>query len=47
MYQILEGGTALREPDMAYIPPNPENADYAAYLEFLESENQEPADEPR
>lgn len=38
MYQILEGGVALREADMTYIPPNPENADYAEYLAFIESE---------
>lgn len=41
MYQILEGGVALREADMTYIPPNPENADYAEYLAFMEAAQNE------
>lgn len=38
MYEVLHGGTILRTPDMTYIPPDPDNADYAAYLAWLESQ---------
>ena len=47
MYQILEGGVALREADMTYIPPNPENADYAGYLVFMEAKEKEEEIEQR
>jgi hypothetical protein len=35
-YEVLEGGTIYREADMAYIPPDPDNADYQNYLTWME-----------
>lgn len=38
MYEVLQGGTILRTSDMTYIPPDPRNADYVRYLEWLEQQ---------
>jgi len=47
MYQLTTGDTILRTTDGAFIPPDPANTDYAAYLEWVESGNTpEPAPEP-
>ena len=46
-YQLTTGGTILRTADNAFIPPDPANTDYAAYLAWLEEGNTpEPAPEP-
>ena len=46
-YQLTQGDTILRLADNAYIPPDPANTDYAAYLEWLAAGNTpEPAPEP-
>jgi hypothetical protein len=46
-YQLTTGDTILRLADNAYIPPDPANTDYAAYLEWLAAGNTpEPAPEP-
>ena len=43
-YQLTTGDTILRLADNAFIPPDPANTDYAAYLEWLEAGNMpEPA----
>jgi len=39
MYQIHEQGSVLRLTDGAFIPPDEFNADYAAYLQWLEEGN--------
>ena len=47
MYQLTTGDTILRFADNAFIPPDPANTDYAAYLAWLEAGNTpEPAPEP-
>jgi hypothetical protein len=46
-YQLTQGDTILRTTDGAFIPADPANTDYAAYLEWLEAGNEpEPAPEP-
>jgi hypothetical protein len=34
-YQLTTTGSILRLADNAFIPPDPANTDYAAYLEWL------------
>jgi hypothetical protein len=47
MYQLTTGDTILRLTDNAFIPPDPANTDYAAYLEWVAAGNMpEPAPEP-
>jgi hypothetical protein len=47
MYQLTTGDTILRLEDNAYIPPDPANTDYAAYLQWLSEGNTPlPAPEP-
>ena len=38
-YQLTTGDTILRLADNAFIPPDPANTDYAAYLEWVEDGN--------
>ena len=38
-YQLTSGDTILRTTDGAFIPPDPANRDYAAYLEWVEAGN--------
>ena len=38
-YQLTTGNTILRLADNAFIPPDPANADYAAYLAWLDAGN--------
>lgn len=46
-YQLTPGSTILRLRDNAFIPPDPANTDYAAYLAWLDEGNTpEPAPEP-
>jgi hypothetical protein len=46
-YQLTTGDTILRLADNAFIPPDPANTDYAAYLAWLEEGNTpDPAPEP-
>jgi hypothetical protein len=46
-YQLTTGDNILRLADNAFIPPDPANTDYAAYLEWLAAGNTpEPAPEP-
>lgn len=46
-YQLTPGEMILRLSDNAFIPPDPANTDYAAYLAWLEAGNTpEPAPEP-
>ena len=46
-YQLTQGDTILRTADSAFIPPDPANTDYQAYLAWLEAGNTpEPAPEP-
>jgi len=46
-YQLTTGNTILRLSDNAFIPPDPANTDYAAYLEWVEAGNTpEPAPIP-
>lgn len=46
-YQLTTGDTILRTTDGAFIPTDPANTDYAAYLAWLEEGNTpEPAHEP-
>ena len=46
-YQLTQGDTILRLADNAYIPPDPANTDYQAYLEWAAAGNEpEPASEP-
>jgi hypothetical protein len=47
MYQLTTFDTILRTTDGAFIPPDPANTDYAAFLEWVEAGNTpEPAPEP-
>ena len=39
MYQLTNGDTILRLTDNAFIPPDPANTDYAAYLAWVEEGN--------
>lgn len=46
-YQLTTGDTILRLADNAFIPPDPANTDYAAYLAWVEEGNTpEPAPVP-
>ena len=46
-YQLTTSDTILRLADNAFIPPDPANTDYAAYLEWLAAGNTPaPAPEP-
>ena len=48
-YQLTQGDTILRLADNAFIPPDPANTDYAAYLAWLDEGNTPlpaPAPEP-
>ena len=46
-YQLTQGDTILRIADNAFIPPDPANTDYQAYLRWVEEGNTpEPAPEP-
>lgn len=38
-YQLTNGDTILRTADGAFIPPDPANTDYAAYLAWLDEGN--------
>ena len=38
-YQLTTGDIILRTTDGAFIPPDPANTDYAAYLEWVEAGN--------
>lgn len=47
MYQLTQGDSILRIADNAFIPPDPANVDFRAYLAWLEEGNEpEPAPEP-
>lgn len=46
-YQLTQGDCILRTTDGAFIPPDPANTDYAAYLAWLDEGNTPlPAPEP-
>lgn len=46
-YQLTTGDSILRLADNAFIPPDPANTDYAAYLAWVEEGNEpEPAPTP-
>ena len=46
-YQLTPGSSILRLSDNAFIPPDPANTDYAAYLAWVEEGNMpEPAPAP-
>ena len=46
-YQLTTGNSILRATDGAFIPPDPANTDYAAYLAWLDEGNTpEPAPAP-
>lgn len=46
-YQLTKGNTIQRLDDNTFIPPDPANTDYQAYLAWLEEGNTPlPADEP-
>jgi hypothetical protein len=45
-YQLTQGNSIQRLSDNAYIPPDPANTDYQAYLAWLDAGNTpEPAPE--
>jgi len=47
MYKLAEPVGVIRFSDGAFIPPDPANTDYAAYLEWVAAGNEpEPAPEP-
>lgn len=47
IYQLTTGNMILRTTDGAFIPPDPANTDYAAYLAWLDEGNTPlPAPEP-
>jgi hypothetical protein len=47
MYQLTSIQTVKRLTDNAFIPPDPANTDYAAYLAWVEAGNTpDPAPEP-
>jgi hypothetical protein len=47
MYQLTTADTILRLADNAFIPPDPANTDYAAYLKWVAAGNTpEPFPEP-
>jgi hypothetical protein len=47
MYQLTTSTSIIRLSDGAFIPPDPANTDYAAYLEWVEAGNTpEPAPAP-
>ena len=47
MYQLTASTSILRLADNAFIPPDPANTDYAAYLQWVEQGGTpEPAPEP-
>ena len=46
-YQLTTGDCILRTSDGAFIPPDPANTDYAAYLQWVEQGGTpEPAPKP-
>jgi hypothetical protein len=46
-YQLTQGDTILRLSDKAFIPQDPANSDYAAFLQWLSEGNEPlPAPEP-
>ena len=46
-YQLTTGDTILRLTDNAFIPPDPANTDYQAFLAWVDEGNTpEPAPEP-
>jgi hypothetical protein len=46
-YQLTQGDTILRIADNAFIPPDPANTDYQAYLAWVaEGNTPDPAPEP-
>ena len=46
-YQLTQGDSILRTADNAFIPPDPSNTDYQAYLAWVAEGNEpEPAPEP-
>ena len=47
MYQLTQTDLILRTTDGAFIPPDPANTDYQAYLEWVAAGNEpEPAPAP-
>jgi hypothetical protein len=47
MYKLTQYNTVRRTTDNAFIPFDPDNTDYQAYLKWIEEGNvPEPADEP-
>jgi len=50
MYQLTTGNTIVRLTDNAFIPPDPANTDYQAYMRWLEDGNEplppDPTPEP-
>lgn len=46
-FQLTQGDVIIRASDNAFIPPDPANRDYQAYLAWLDEGNEpEPAPEP-